>query len=269
MDALYIVTTYVVLDDSLKQIAFVDDVRVSLTAAEILTVAVVAARYFHNHLERALLVMIQLGYIKPLSVSRFNRRLHQLVGQLGRLSRAVAQRFQAAAVYLVDAFPLPVCQRVRQGRCRKVRGAAFLGRCEAKREWFFGYKLHWCCSAKGVPLAFTLRPARRHEGSAVSVLFAHLPPGATVVGDGAYVSHKRAAFWQQRGIRLVAKRYGRMSPNSPDEQALLRQRQMIETVHSQLESMGLQRLRAHTRAGFCLKVACSLLALSMSHLLPD
>jgi hypothetical protein len=269
MDALYIVTTYVVLDDSLKQIAFVDDGRATLTAAEILTVAVVAARYFHNHLERALLVMIQLGYIGSLSVSRFNRRLHHLLGQLHRLSQVVAQGLRPAKVYLVDAFPLPVCQRVRQRACRKVQGEAFVGRCEAKREWFFGYKLHWCCSAAGVPLAFTLRPARRHESSAMSVLFAHLPLGATVVGDAAYVSRKRSAFWQARGIRLVAKRYGRMSPNPADERALLRQRQMIETVHSQLESMGLQHLRAHTRSGFCLKVACSLLALTITHLIPD
>ena len=175
MDALYIVTAYVVLDDSLKQQGFENDGRATLTAAEILTVAVVAARYFHNHLERALTVMVQLGYIGSLSVSRFNRRLHQLLGQLKRLNRAIAQRLQPAAVYLVDAFPLPVCQRVRQRACRKVQGEAFVGRCEAKREWFFGYKLHWCCSAAGVPLAFTLRPARRHEGSAMSV-FVHAFP---------------------------------------------------------------------------------------------
>jgi IS5 family transposase len=269
MDALYIVTTYVVLDDSLKQLAFEDDSRARLTAAEILTVAVVAARYFHNHLERGLSVMVQLGYVGTMSVSRFNRRLHQLLGWIGRLSRQLQQRLQPARVFLVDAFPLPVCKRVRQRRCRKVRGAAFLGRCEAKREWFFGYKLHWCCDAAGVPLAFTLRPGRRHERSAVQCLLAHLPPGATVLGDGAYVSRKRTAFWQQRGIRLIAKRYGRMSPNTAEELSLLRQRQMIETVHSQLESMGLQHLRARTRAGFCIKVACSLLALTVLHLLPD
>lgn len=269
MDAMYIVTTYVVLDDSLKQMAFEDDGRVRLTAAEILTVAVIAARYFQNHHERALQVMIQLGYIGSMSLSRFNRRLHQLLGSLRRLMMQVRQPVAASKLYLVDAFPLPVCQRVRQRRCRKVSGEAFVGRCEAKQQWFFGYKLHWCCDAAGVPLAFTLRPARRHERSAVSRLLSHLPAGAIVVGDGSYVSHKRSLFWQQRGIRLVAKRYGRMSPNTDDEQAWLASRQRIETVHSQLESMGLQRLRACTRSGFCLKVMCSLLALLMLHLLPN
>ena len=269
MDTLYIVTTYVVLDDSLKQLAFEDDPRSHLTAAEILTVAVIAARYFHNHHERALEIMVQLGYVGTMSVSRFNRRLHQLLGWLQRLARQVRRPFQTHALVLVDAFPLPICQRVRQRRCGKVRGERFVGRCEAKREWFFGYKLHWCCDAVGMPLAFTLRPARRHERSAVSRLFSHLPSGVTVVGDGSYVSRPRTAFWLQRGIRLVAKRYGRMSPNTPEEQSLLAHRQMIETAHSQLESMGLQHLRARTRSGFCLKVLCSLLALMVTHLLPN
>jgi IS5 family transposase len=269
MDALYIVTVYVVLADSLPQIGYQDDVRCQVTAAEVLTVAVIAARYFQNHYERALYIMVERGDIPHLSMSRFNRRLHQLLGWLQRLARQVRQPIQLKHVYLIDAFPLPVCKRVRQHRCGKVRGEAFVGRCEAKREWFFGYKLHWCCDVTGVPVVFTLRPARRHERSAVSVLLSHLPQGATVVGDGAYVSRKRSAFWHERSIRLVAKRYGRMSPNTPEERDLLAHRQMIETVHSQLESMGLQRLRAHTRSGFWLKVICSLLALMLLHLLPN
>lgn len=47
--------------------------------AEVLTVAIVAAKYFQNHYERALCVMSECGYLSgQLSVSRFNRRLHAL-----------------------------------------------------------------------------------------------------------------------------------------------------------------------------------------------
>jgi hypothetical protein len=35
-------------------------------------VAIVAARYFQNHYEWALCILIKLGDIPPLSVSRFN-----------------------------------------------------------------------------------------------------------------------------------------------------------------------------------------------------
>jgi hypothetical protein len=77
MDALYIVTVYVVLDDTLKAMGHQDDCRAQVTTVEVLTVAVIAARYFNNHQERALCVLHMLGAIPPLSVSRFNRRLHQ------------------------------------------------------------------------------------------------------------------------------------------------------------------------------------------------
>lgn len=47
----YIVTVYVVIDDMLKAIHYQDDCRSHLSAAEVLTVAVVAAKSFQNHHE--------------------------------------------------------------------------------------------------------------------------------------------------------------------------------------------------------------------------
>lgn len=78
MDETYIVTAYVVLDDVLKVMNYRDDVRATVSAAEVLTVAVVAARYFQNHHERALCVLQRIGALPRLSVSRFNRKLHRL-----------------------------------------------------------------------------------------------------------------------------------------------------------------------------------------------
>ena len=61
--------------DSLKAMGWHDHHHATLTTAEILTVAITAAKYFHNHHERALQVLYLTGYIPRLSVSRFNRRL--------------------------------------------------------------------------------------------------------------------------------------------------------------------------------------------------
>jgi hypothetical protein len=79
MNDTYIVTTFVVIDDLLTACAFEDDPRASSPAAEILTVAVLAAKYFQNHHEQALSILGKLGNVKALSPSRFNRRLHQLM----------------------------------------------------------------------------------------------------------------------------------------------------------------------------------------------
>ena len=76
MNDTYIITAYVVIDDMLKAYGFEDDSRAIGSAAEILTVGIMAAKYFQNHHERALVMMTRLGYVHGLSVSRFNRRLH-------------------------------------------------------------------------------------------------------------------------------------------------------------------------------------------------
>ena len=45
----YIVTIYYVIDEMLNAVEYEDDGRSRVSAAEVLTVAIVAARYFHNH----------------------------------------------------------------------------------------------------------------------------------------------------------------------------------------------------------------------------
>jgi hypothetical protein len=57
-----------------------------------------------------------------------------------------------------------------------------------------------------------------------------------------------------------------MAPNSwADDFDLALYRKRIETVYSQLESMGLQRLHARTNLGFDLKTWASLLALAFTN----
>jgi hypothetical protein len=55
MDATYIILTYVHLDDTLKRLNWQDHHHASVSTAEVLTVAVIAAKYFQNHHECALL----------------------------------------------------------------------------------------------------------------------------------------------------------------------------------------------------------------------
>ena len=57
MNDTYIVTAYSVIDDLLKAHGYADDVRATISAAEILTVAVVAAKYFQNLHERSLCIL--------------------------------------------------------------------------------------------------------------------------------------------------------------------------------------------------------------------
>ena len=69
-------------------------------------------------------------------------------------------------------------------------------------------------------------------------------------------------------MRLIPKQRRNMRGNSREDAQLIRQhRSMIETVNSQLEKMGVQRLHARTIPGFMLKFLSSLTALSFAHVL--
>jgi len=271
MNDTYIVTAYVVIDDVLKGIGFTDDVRVRGTAAEILTVGVIAAKYFQNHHERALCMMIRLGYVKGLSVSRFNRRLHALRDWLCGILDILTEMFKQGEAFIIDSMPLPVCKRARASRCKKVRGKAFCGYCAAKREKFFGYRLHLICTPQGIPVSFDLLPAAEQDLTPIHELAASLPEGSTVFGDKGYVSDPDAyAIFAATGVRFVAVRRANMTPNAwADDYDLRHFRRRIETVYSQLEAMGVQHLHARTNLGFDLKTYASLLALAFTNIILD
>jgi hypothetical protein len=269
MNDTYIVTAYSVIDDLLKAQGYADDVRATLSAAEILTVAVVAAKYFQNHHERALCVLSQLGAIPPLSVSRFNRRLHALSDWLYGIVTVLGELCATGEVFIIDSMPLPVCKRVRARRCKKVRGKVYCGYCAAKREKFFGWRLHLICTPEGVPVAFDLLPASLHDLTPIHELTVHLPKDVTVFGDKGYISAPDAqTILEATGVRLVSVRRTNMPPNSwADDFDLRLYRKRIETVYSQMEKMGIQSLHARTNPGFDLKAWSSLLALAFTNII--
>jgi hypothetical protein len=269
MNDTYIVTTYCVIDDILKAYGYQDDCRVQSSAAEVLTVAVVAAKYLHNHHERTLYILCQLGYIGRMSVSRFNRRLHALYDWLQNIVMLLGELFAQGEVYILDSMPLPVCKRVRARRCRKVRGRAFCGYCAAKREKFFGWRLHLLCTAEGIPVSFDLLPAAYHDLTALHELAFGLPTGAALFGDKGFISAEDAkSLFIDTGVRLVTPKRKNMAPNAwADDYDLALYRKRIESVYSQLEAMGVQRLHARTNLGFDLKAFASVLALAFSNII--
>ena len=187
MDDDFIVTAFVVLDKTMAALGHRDDVRAGASDAEVLTVAVVAAKYFQSHLARALAMMHLGRYLSgPLSVSRFSRRLHALRDWLGLALETLGALFAHGEVFPIDSMPVPVCRRARARRCRKVQGRDFCGFCAAKGEKFFGWRLHLICTTGGVPVAFDLLPGGLHDLTPIHELTYALPAEATVYGDKGY-----------------------------------------------------------------------------------
>jgi hypothetical protein len=113
-----------------------------------------------------------------------------------------------------------------------------------------------------VPVACDLLPGALHDLTPVHELTCGLPAGACVCADKASNSKAdEARILADPGVRLVPTRKGNLRPNArADTLALREHRKRIETLGSQLEAMGVQRLRARATAGRALKVHASLLA---------
>jgi hypothetical protein len=280
MDDHKIIAAYCIIDETLSQLGHRSHYHAQVSDAEVLTLAVVAAMYFHNHHERTLCVMYGMRYIsKPLSTSRFSRRLHALAHLLEFVVEVVGELFAGEEVFIIDSMPAPVCKYVRAFRCRKIpaapaEGRHYFGWCAAKKEKFYGWRLHLISTPAGVPVRFMLLPAAWHDLTPIYELTYGLAKGAKLYGDKGYISalvkrQLRPTYSREQrdGLWLIAKHKKNMAPNSYEERVgLAEYRHSIETRNSQLENMGVQRLHARTNAGFALKMLASLLALACINL---
>ncbi len=76
---LTIVALYTISDDLLIAIGHQEHPQAKMSDAEVMTAALVAARYFGGNQQTACAVLKTLGYIpNMLGHSRFNRRLHRI-----------------------------------------------------------------------------------------------------------------------------------------------------------------------------------------------
>lgn len=118
MNETFIVTAFVIIEEICQQFQPPPKYRPKMWPSEIVLVAVIASRYFNNHLERALLIMGQTGYIpthRRLSISRFNRQLHQQLDTVQMCLEVLLEVCREGDAFILDSLPMPVCKRNELG----------------------------------------------------------------------------------------------------------------------------------------------------------
>ena len=94
MNATWIIAAFLVIDDVMAVLGRESHPLAQASGAEVSTVAIVAAKYFQSHHERALCVMNECGYLSgQRSASRFNRRLHALGDWLLLVAETLGELF--------------------------------------------------------------------------------------------------------------------------------------------------------------------------------
>lgn len=140
-----IISIFCIVDDILKAIGHKEDSRRRVSDSEVITIALVSALYFGGHLENGRNFM-KMTKLVPLMLdkSRFNRRLHQLreflfwmFEQIGHELKSIA----GASEYVIDSFPVAVCDNIRISRCKLLKGRQWRGKQTSMHRYFYGVKV--------------------------------------------------------------------------------------------------------------------------------
>lgn len=266
-----ILVLYYMSDEVLKAAKYRDDIRITLSAAEIMTVSLVAARFFGGHQERAQEFLFQHHYIHHrLSKSRFNRRLHSLPLDLWQTIfdqlASIFKRRNKTQEYSVDTLPFPCCDNFRICRSHLFRGEVYRGKCASKRRYYFGLKLHLLSTRQGEPVEFVLTPASVADVRGLKFLTFDVPPGAVIYGDKAYNDYKEEDLLLEAGEVLLRPHRKRLTtrPAPPWIESMGRYvRQRIESTFGQLELLLPRHVHAVTANGFIRKTLCFIVALAV------
>lgn len=163
-----------------------------LTDAQVLTTALVAARFFGGNLVVAKHHMAQHWGQNWLDKSGFTRRLHALTDMLlAHFARVgeVLKHLHPEARYVLDSFPVAVCHNTRIPRCKLLMGKAYHGRCASKRSWFYGLKVQVVATSDGLPVEFYIRAGAESEQTGRRGLLLDLPAGSVLYTDAGYTDY--------------------------------------------------------------------------------
>jgi hypothetical protein len=140
-----IISIFCLIDDLFIGIKHQEDVRRSVSDSEIAVTAIVSALYFGGNQFHAIHFMKSHGYIpKMLDKSRFNRRLHRIGRLLYDLFTQVGcylKEFCCELHYILDSFPVAVCDNIRIMNSKLVQGSKWRGYTASMRRYFYGVKV--------------------------------------------------------------------------------------------------------------------------------
>lgn len=267
-----ITTTYCLCDEFLKATGHRDDPQTRLSSAEVMTVALVASAFFGSNIERSRLFLHEHGYMpNMITKSRLNRRLHAIPlprwEALFGILAAVFKENNSSGEYVVDSFPIPVCDNIRIRRCRLYEGERFRGYIASKKRYFYGLRVHMVVSAEGGgPVEFFLEAGSKNDNLAFKGFELDLPPESIIYADKQYNDYhyedllKEAASIEMRPLRKKNSK----RPFAPFvEYIQQRMRKRIETSFSQISALFPKKIHAVTAPGFELKIVCFVLAFAI------
>lgn len=269
----YTIAIYCFIDDFLKITCPKEDSRRKNSNAEIITTALLAARYFHGNFVTARKYMHEYHGTKKLDKSNFNRHLHRLENRITQLFFILGQTLKELNIesrYLIDSFPISVCRNIRIPRCKLLKHKDYRGFNSSKREYFYGFKVQVITTYDGIPVEYFFTAGSFHDITAFKSMNINLPENSELVADSAYTDYEwEDLYLECENIQmLVDRKKNSKRPHCVAMQYLLKQwRKRIETTFSEIAAFFPSRIHAVTPKGFILKMILFLFAYTLKRVI--
>ncbi len=268
-----VIAIYCFLDDFLKEVRLGKAPAYKVSDAAVLTTAIVAARFFYGNHWAAIEYMKDHQGLQLLDKSSFNRRLHKLENVLEGLFYYLSDLFKGLNLeseYVMDSFPVGVCDNIRISRSRLVKGEEFRGKIASKRRYFYGFRVQVIATIEGLPVQYLIHPGAFVDVTALQTMDVDLPPNSYLYADSGYTDYQQEDYYaecEQIYLRVQRKKNSTRK-DEPYMQFLKKaMRQKIEQTFSMITRLFPKHIHAVTQKGFLLKILLFLLAYSLEQTL--
>ncbi len=262
----YTIAIYCFIDDFLKASKTKQDVRRKISDAELMTTALLSARYFYGNLVSARQYMEQHHGMKKLDKSNFIRHLHRLADKLAAIFLGLGQTLKAlntSSEYLIDSFPIAVCKNIRIPRCKLLHGEAYRGYNASKKEYFYGFKVTVITTSDGIPVEYYISGGAFHDVTAFQAINIDLPENSQLYADSAYTDYELEDLYaecEHIGLLVERKSHSKRADSAAMKFIKKCMRKRIETTFSGVAAFFPKAIHAVTPQGFILKLTLFLFA---------
>lgn len=201
-----------------------------------------------------------------LEQSRFNRRARQLIWLVQIIRQAMNDHLSMSNIAIIDSFPLPLCQPVRNHSVSIFNTIADVGYNASKHMWFYGFKVHMLVTLSGYILNYIVTPASVHDIRAVDNLLENCRQ-SVILADLGYLSQELRERLKQQGYHLWTPfRQNMEGAKQHNHWNLMAMRRTIETRFSELCVLfEIEQTLARTLTGLQLRIEQIVLAYNLRY----
>ena len=172
--------------------------------------------------------------------------------------------------YIIDSFPIAVCNNIIISNCKILRVKKWRGYTASMRNYFYGVKVQLITTKDGIHIAFHFTPGKTADAKALRKMINKLPVEASIYGDSAYLDYSlEDAAFERKGIFITIQRKSNSKriDNLKQKKEKLKIRKSVETTISNIKKLFPRTIYAVTLNGFLIKLTLFVIGLQLSKFL--